>query len=108
MKKWAMEMKQSQVFRWAKWGKSYKLSWKGLLSKNSFLHYSSLERCHFRGLLKYLEALRARREFGGGEMKTVSGEPSEVKVINSPERAYFQKILFYITVALKDVILEDF
>lgn len=40
---------------------------KGLLSKNSFLHDSSLERCHFRGLLKYLEALSARREFGGGK-----------------------------------------
>ena len=40
---------------------------KGLLSKNYFLHDSSLERCHFRGLLKYLEALRARREFGGGK-----------------------------------------
>ena len=40
---------------------------KGLLSKNSFLHDSSLERCHFRGLLKYLEALRARREFGEGK-----------------------------------------
>lgn len=52
MKKWAMEMKQSQVFRWAKWGKSYKLSEK---------------------------------------------------------RAYFLKIFFfYITVALKDVILGDF
>ena len=49
-----MEMKQSQVFRWAKWGKSYK-------------NDSSLQRCHFRGLLKYLEALRARREFGGGK-----------------------------------------
>ena len=30
MKKWAMEMKQSQVFKWAKWGKSHKLFQKGL------------------------------------------------------------------------------
>lgn len=73
---------------------------KGLLPKNSFLHDSSLERCHFRGLLKYLEALRARREFGGGKGRWDVRSPHGSKLMGKPKRAFNEarcKIMAYMT-----------